>query len=135
MAQRIESRVATCRAGVPQSGALEVDLSFEPGNVKRIDLLIPDGHAGATGIGVAQAHQVIIPATGDQWVVGNDQRTMWNVDDFLNTGDWSAFVYNNGDYPHSWYILFSVDEIVTPSVTPSVRALPTANILLGQSAA
>lgn len=134
MAQRVESRVVTCSSGTTEADAVEVDVSFQAGTVLQVELLIPDGHAGQTGIAIAQAHQIIIPATGTDWIVGNDNRIVWTVADFLNTGEWSAFVYNNGDFDHSWYVTFLINENTDAVIPASSSPLPVADIMLGQAA-
>lgn len=134
MAQRVESRVVTCPAGTTEADATEADLSFQAGVVRQVEILIPDGHAGQTGIAIAQAHQVIIPATGTDWIIGNDDRIKWDIADFLDTGEWSAFVYNNGAYPHSWYLKFLVDELPAVAVTPTPAQVPVGDIMLAGAA-
>lgn len=120
----------TCVAATTEADAIETDLSFQAGTVRQVDILIPDGHAGQTGIAIAQAHQVIIPATGPNWIIGNDDRIKWDIADYLDTGEWSAFVYNNGDYPHSWYLRFLVDELPTVVTVPTPAQVPVGDIML-----
>lgn len=118
MAQRIETRTATCPANTAQADAIEIDLSFDPGTVVEVDILIPAGHSGETGIALAQAHQVAIPYSGNDWIIGDDDRIRWPLEDFLSSGAWSAFTYNTDvTHPHSWYIRFLIDEIAAPVAT------------------
>lgn len=129
MAQRIEIAAVSCPANTPQANAIEVDMSFDPGNVARVDIVIPDGHAGVTGLALAQAHQVIIPASGSAWIVGNDELIVWPLQGYLNNGSWSAFAYNlDPSNAHAWYLRFLVNELGAPA--PTVPApLPVASIM------
>ena len=123
MADRVEVKSATCPAGTLQANAIEVDLSFTPGIVTEVEIVIPWGHAGLTGLAIAQAHSIIIPASGDVWISGDDDVIRWPVDNYLNSGSWSAFVYNlDVSNPHSWYFRFLVNEI--PDRRPLVAPLP-----------
>jgi hypothetical protein len=116
VAQRIESYQVTCPAGTTQANAIEVRLPMSPGIVRQVDLRIPPGHIGLTGIALAQAHQVIIPASGATWIIGNDDRISWELENFLDADTWSAFVYNtDAKYSHSWYVRMLVDEIEAPT--------------------
>jgi hypothetical protein len=111
-----------------QSAAIERNTSFNPGIVRELEIVIPAGHAGVTGIAIAQAHQVVIPATGNVWIIGDDEVIRWPLDGYANSGQWSAFVYNT-DFanPHSWYVRWLIDEIsLTLPVTPRPALNPFA---------
>ena len=116
MADRIEIRTVTCPAGTAQAAAIETDLSFAAGTVRQLDILIPAGHSYLTGIAVAQSHGISIPASGDDWIIGDDNTLNYYVKDSFNNGSWSAFTYNSDvTYPHSWQLRFHVFENHRPS--------------------
>lgn len=127
-ADRVEIRSVTCPANTPQSAPIETDLSFHPGEVGRIEIVIPAGHAYVTGLAIAQAHGIIIPASGGQWLQGDDDIVHWPVQDFLNNGSWSAFTYNTDPtYDHTWFLRFLVAEN-TPPAPPAAQPIPAATI-------
>jgi len=136
MAQRVELKQATASAGGTVGITSEVDLSFNPGTVLRIEVKIPPGHGGTTGLQIAQAHQVIIPYSNDDFIIGDDDDLGWSVTDFLNSGSWSAYVYNSDPtWPHTWYFRFLVNEIAAvPSLAAPVP-LSTAAILTARPSA
>lgn len=121
MAQRVEISSVTCPANTTQANALEVNISFNPGIVREVEIVIPAGHAGVTGLALAQAHQIIIPSSGNIWIIGDDDVLRWPLDGYMNTGSWSAFVYNT-DFAnaHTWYFRWLIDEILltTQSMLP-----------------
>lgn len=121
MAQRVEISSVTCPANTAQANAIETSLAFNPGIVREVEIVIPAGHAGVTGLALANAHQIIIPASGNVWIIGDDDVLRWPLDGYINSGAWSAFTYNT-DFanPHSWYFRWLIDEIVltTQSVLP-----------------
>lgn len=134
MAQRVEIFKVTCNANTAQSAAVETVLTFDPGIVREVEIVIPDGHAGLTGIALAVAHQVTIPATGTAWIVGNDEVVRWPLDKYLNTGAWSAFAYNTDiTNSHSWYLRFLIDEIAPP-VSLTLPAPVAAGAIVGAGA-
>lgn len=131
MAQRVESFKVTAVAGGTVASPIETQLTFDPGNVTGVELLIPAGHGGLTGIALAIAHQIIVPETVGGWVVGDDDLISWPLDGYLNTGAWSAFAYNTDPVnDHSWYLRFLIDNIgantVTVSTPVGVGAVMTA---------
>lgn len=120
-ADRVEMRQVTVAANTTQAAAVETDLSFPAGWVQELEIVIPDGHAGLTGIAIAQAHQVTIPAAGLVWIVSNDEVIRWELKDTLGSGQWSAFTYNLDTVnPHSFYIRFLIREAAgSQPATPS----------------
>lgn len=131
MAQRVEIEVVTCAAGTLQAAPTETDLTFAPGIVREVEIVIPDGHQGETGLGLAVAHQVIIPATGNNWLVGNDEVVRWPLSNYPDTGAWSAFTYNSDPtYDHSWYLRFLIDELSgQASIPPAPQPLGVGTIM------
>lgn len=130
MAQRVQIFKVSCAANTAQSAAIETDLTFNPGIVREIEILIPAGHAGETGLAIAQAHQIVIPDTGTDWIIGDDDLLRWPVTDFLNSGSWSAFTYNTDVVnSHSWYLRFLIDEIPSAVNTAAPTMLSTGAIM------
>lgn len=130
MADRVELFAVSCPAGTAQANAIETDLSFAPGIVVGVEIIIPSGHAGYTGLAIAQAHSIVIPASGSVWIIGDDDEIKWPLDGYLNSGSWSAFTYNtdvtNG---HSWYLRFLVNEIPSVTRVPVPAPLSTGAIM------
>ena len=130
MADRVEIRSVTCPAATAQTAAIETDLTFPAGVVREVEIIIPSGHAGVTGIALAQAHQIVIPASGNTWIISDDEEIKWPLDNFLNSGSWSAFTYNkDATNPHSWYLRFLIDEIGTTVASTQVTPLSAAVII------
>lgn len=121
---RVELFKVTCPPLTAQAAAIETLLIFPPGIVREWEIVIPDGHAGVTGLALAQAHQIVIPARGANWIVSNDEKINWPYRDVLNNGAWSAFAYNTDPInPHSWYLRALVAE------NPIAQAAQLATIL------
>ncbi len=112
MADRIESFTVAVPAGTAQATPQETSLVFPPGVVEAVEIVIPSGHFGLTGIALAQAHQRIIPRDGTSFLVAEDEVIRWALDGYLNTGDWQAFAFNADIYAHSFYLRFLVRKIV-----------------------
>lgn len=111
MADRVEWFDVTVAAGTAKSAAVESNLSFPQGEAVQIEITIPDGHAGLTGIAIMQAHTRIIPMTDAAFIVGNDRTIVWPLHNYLNNGNWSALVYNADTFAHTFHIAFLVNEL------------------------
>ena len=115
MAQRIQTYSVTCPANTAQAAAIETELSMRPGIVRAVRIIIPPGHAGLTGIALAQAHQVMIPASGSVFIQGDDRDPRFELENFLDADTWSALTYNtDAEFSHTWFLEFEVDEIQAP---------------------
>ena len=118
MAERIELRDVTIPAGTTQATPLSVDVSFDPGVVTAVEIVIPDGVAGLSGIQLAQAHQHVIPYAGSAFLVSNDETVKWPLDGYLNTGNWQVIGYNTDVFDHTYHLRFLIDELGGVDTTP-----------------
>ena len=126
MAQRVLTRQVTVAAGTPVATPSVVDLSFTQGSVTDIHIVIPDGHAGFTGIALQQANQQVIPEDTNSWIIGNNEPVYPPVSDYLNNGSWQARMYNTDVYDHTFHLRFLVDDIGAPA---AVTAFATGAVI------
>lgn len=125
MADRVESFAVTIPHGTTKSAPRTVDISFAAGVVAGVEILVPAGHAGFTGIALAQAGAAVIPITDGQFIVSDDEVIHWPIDGAINNGDWQAIGYNTGTFDHTFYIRFLITEI---GEAPAGEPLPAGTI-------
>lgn len=126
MAERLEWFDVTVAAGTLKSAPAETVLQFNPGEIERIDLTIPDGHAGLTGIRFNSAHQQIIPLTAGSYIIGNAREASWDFRGMPNNGNWSVSCYNTDIYSHTFHMAFLVNELGGTGVAPPTLIAPVA---------
>jgi hypothetical protein len=114
----------TCPANTPKATPVEVITTWPPGELLSIEVHIPAGHGGKTGIQIAAAHQPLIPDTPGAWIVGNNLTRHYATRKFPNTGAWSAWLYNTDLSAHYWQITFDIDEIVEGAHYPRTFTQP-----------
>lgn len=123
----VESFTVVAPASTTKANPLEVLTAFRVATVTRIEIDVPDGHAGQTGIFLAVAHGRVLPRTAGSFLVANDSHLGWDVFEQPNSGAWSAFVYNTDLFDHSFYVRYSVvflDADPNPSaLTPTETAV------------
>lgn len=124
MAERIEWFDVTVPARTAKTAPVETALQFNSGVVERLELTIPDGHAGLTGIRFNSAHQQIIPLTSGLYVVGNGVEKSWDLHGYPDNGNWSVTCFNTDIYAHSFHIAFLVNEGFNGTNGP-VKMIPT----------
>lgn len=135
MASRVIARQVTVAAGVPASAPVATDISFDPGIVQRVEIDIPDGHSGLTGLALQQAHQQVIPFDVGTWIVGNDDALRWELEDFIDNGNWQALAYNTDVFDHTFYLRFLVVEVGAGAIPIGPSGAPIGAELAGAPAA
>lgn len=136
MAQRIEIFDIECAPSTPASTPVEVLTPFPPGLVEKVWIVIPDGHAGLTGIALAVAHEPVVPRQTrghptESWrfVEGNAESIPFDLDNYPDSGAWSAWVFNTDLLLHHWQLRFEINELPrTTSVVTPAEPVPAAAI-------
>lgn len=109
MAQRIEKFSTVASIGASN---LSVPHSFLDGTVTRVELYVPNGHAGLTAwaffFGLAQ----LVPFTVGSTVVANDREFAWDLESAPTGAGYRSVVSNSDLYPHSFHVEIWIDEIV-----------------------
>jgi hypothetical protein len=108
---RVEAKTLTVPAGTASSAPLSGDVSFDPGVLVGVEIDIPDGHSGLTGLRVATAHQQLLPFTAGDWLIGNDESLEWALHSMPDTGNWQLIGYNTDVFAHTFYVRFLVSDL------------------------
>lgn len=96
--------------------------------VVSIELEIPPGHNGLTGIRIMKGDTQLLPFASNTWIIANDYSRVFPIDDYIPTGDLKVQAYNQGSYPHAFFLRMTM-TLYTPQVAGSS---PTdANALTG----
>jgi hypothetical protein len=118
----------TCPANTAESAFTLTDVPVETAWVWTVNVRIPPGHAGLTGIALVDSAQFILPYGGinPAWLIGDDDDLEFPYGDQVGSNVVLA-TYNTDDtYDHGWQVrlvytpmtLKGSDEavIVTPDV-------------------
>lgn len=126
MAERVAHFTVTAPASTPQASPLEVALTFAPAVVDTVEIVVPSGHAGLTGIALAQGHRAIIPEQTGTFIIADDEVIRWPLEGYLNNGAWQAFVFNTDVFGHSWHVRFLLSLIrpAPAAVLPAPELAP-----------
>lgn len=124
-ASRVEVFDVLAPAGTAIASPLEVLTPFIQGDVVGIELVIPAGHNGLTGIRLAVAHAPVIPRTSGAWLIGNNESIELDTIGYPSTGAWSAFVYNRDQFDHTFHVRYLVADFVFTGNASDVLPEPT----------
>lgn len=118
MADRIHLFQVTVAAGTQQAAPAVTDLDFPDGIVRAVGVVVPDGVAGLAGCAFTYQNEWIIPYARGTYIVSNDEKILWDVDNKPTGSQWQVTAYNEDVYPHTFYIRVFVDEFPEPLPAP-----------------
>lgn len=78
-----------------------------------IELEIPPGHNGLTGIRIMKGDTQLLPFASNSWIIANDYSRVFPIDDYVPTGDIKVQAYNQGSYPHAFFLRMTM-TLYTP---------------------
>lgn len=132
MAERVRAFAVTVAANTVRTAPAETAMALPRGIIERVEIIIPDGHVGITGIAIAYAHQRVYPEIDNTWLQANDDKFTFEPDPKLSSGAWSAFAFNEDVFQHTFYVRFvvgppeGVDTAAMSAVFP--RSIPAAQL-------
>jgi hypothetical protein len=108
----------------PVVTAVPVSLAY----VHRVEVRIPPGHAGTTGLALVDGAQAIVPfgTAGEAWLVGDDDLLAYPLGREVGTSV-VLWAYNEGTFVHGWQVRITYtpmsalglgDQVI---VTPDVQ--------------
>lgn len=134
MPERVEVFDITCPASTPPSAPLEVDFAYNPGVPRRVTIIIPDGHAGLTGIALGYGHQPVLPRSLGKFISSNDEFITFDLSNYPAGPLWQAFVCNNDLQAHVWEVILELDEIrAATALTVDAPISPAAIAAAGEA--
>lgn len=120
MAERVQLKQVTIPAGTLSNAPLSTVLTWLPGVVRSVQIIVPPGPRGLMGFRIAHSGQIIIPFSDDLWVVTDDEKLTWELSGYPTGAKWTFIGYNAGQYDHTVYMRWMIDEIPdrAPGLTP-----------------
>lgn len=116
MAQRIEKFTTVAAAGVTNQTVVH---SFLDGTITRVELYVPDGHAGFTEWSFWYGTAQIIPKTASVVIVANDEQFAWDIEDIpTGTSQYASHITNSDVFAHRFHVQVWLDEL-EPGTAPA----------------
>lgn len=109
MAQEIREFAVLVPAGTPAGAPLVTDISFPERVVRAVSWRVPPGPSGLMGWALTSAGAPVIPIQPGTWMVADNQADTWQLDGYLDSGNWQVTAYNTGIYPHMVCFTFQLD--------------------------
>lgn len=118
MASEIRQFQVTIPHGTQVAANWTQPLTFPPRIVERITVLVPPGPRGMMGFAIGAAGVPVLPVNQGAWIVTDDDKIDWPLEDQIDSGAWQLFGYNTGAYDHTIYLTFQLRPVVTGSPAP-----------------
>lgn len=118
MANRVEVFQTLIPAGTAKATPMLALLPFNDGQVEEIQIVVPDGVAGLAGFQIVYGSEQVIPNTRGAFIVSNDEKITWVVENLPQGAQWGIRAYNIDAYDHTFYTRFLVSDfgVKTPSL-------------------
>lgn len=100
------------------------DISFPSREVIAVSWRVPPGPSGLMGWALTSAGTPVIPIQPGTYIVTDNQSATWNLEGYLDSGNWQLTGYNTGLYDHTVYLTFLLD---LPGVTEAPPPPPTGS--------
>lgn len=127
MAQEIREYAVTVPHGTLKTAPFTSNISFPERTVTAVSWRVPPGPSGLMGWALTSAGTPVIPIQPGTYLVTDNQADTWQLEGYLDSGNWQVTAYNTGVYDHTVYLTFQLDLPGTP-VSP---AQPPAGIGTG----
>lgn len=102
---------------------INVPLNLDGWDIERIDLEVPAGSSGLMGFQLYNNGVGFIPYGINQWIVWDEVRESYYLEDQPNAGGWECVAYNDGNYAHSVTLRFHVSPASVADAVPVTQAL------------
>lgn len=118
---RVHPLTVLTPAGTAEVSPQSTTWELEDARLLTIRLTIPRGHNGTTGIRIEYQGTQIIPWGDVSYIVANDDKILFPVNDQITRSGLTIFTYNTDVFDHSHYLLAAIQD------------LPDANVVLNLS--
>ena len=124
MATTIYQVTASIPANTAKSALATVSAAIPACTVDTIDLEVPPGPQGLMGFYLAMSGQQIIPMTAGEFIIWDNYRDSWSLEDFPETGAWQIVGYNlDGAFAHEVVIRYHTDPLSVDSTPPTLTII------------
>lgn len=121
MAQEIREFAVTIPAGTTKAAPFVTSIAFPARTVVAVSYRVPPGPSGLMGWALTSAGTPVIPIQQGSYIVTDNQFATWDLEGYLDSGNWAVTGYNLGLYPHTVHLTFALDlpgSVVVPPTPP-----------------
>lgn len=106
MAREVRSFQVTIPAGTAKAANFSAAMSMPDREVVELEVRVPPGPRGEMGFAIGAAGVPILPYQAGAFIITDDERINWPLEEQITSGAWQLFGYNTGDFDHTVYVRF-----------------------------
>ena len=109
----------------PSTAPVETVLLGEDAFLVDVEIVIPTGHVGITGVRVLQSRQQIIPWGNLSWVSGDGYSRVFEVNSEVGADSITVQAFNDDFHTHIFHLRFHIRDLgdtTAPSLSPTQQA-------------
>lgn len=142
--KRIYQADFTVPAGTAIAAPVSQPVVLADAHLETVRFIIPDGHAGLTGLRITWAGTQIFPYNTGTWLISDDEVFDWPADQEVTANGLSLAGYNTDIFAHTFHVRFQIgprvpnqlagiqsgqlDLAATAASTADVSQLATVNV-------
>lgn len=130
-ATEVRSFQVTVPAGTLQSAPQQTELTMPAREVDSIEIVVPPGPQGEMGFALTSGGKTIIPEQLGEWIVADDEKITWELQNQIDSGGWQLTAYNTGAYDHVVYLRFLVNLPAAQTTPRALQPIPLAALSSG----
>lgn len=111
---RIYPVTLTAPPGTLPTGPITQPVTLENASLISIELLIPPGHCGFTGLRVRSSRQQVLPWGNIDWIIADNYTNTFPVNEEIGSRAISIQAYNTDVYDHTFYIRLLIRDLISP---------------------
>jgi len=111
VASEVYSFQVTIPAGTAITAPFRQSLTIPVRKIDTLEIVVPPGPSGLMGFAITMGGINVMPIQSGQYIVTDDQKITWPIDNLPTSGAWQLSGYNTDVWPHSVYIWFLVDQV------------------------
>lgn len=117
-------------AGTSALAPLTTQVQLENAFLVDIEIFIPPGHAGLTGINIRQSGQQILPFANLSWIIADNYSRIFPVNVEIGSRSISVRTYNTDVFVHAFYVRFHIQDLTKGGgQPPSAAGGSLANVI------
>jgi hypothetical protein len=131
MATRLYTLNVITSAGTAIAAPLITTWALEDNLLQDIEVFIPNGHNGATGIRVLRSQQQVAPWGNNSFLIANDATVAVPVGEELTESKLVIQTYNTGSYDHTFYLRAAISDLSAAAASTATPDLAAISQLVG----
>lgn len=108
-----------------------LDVPLENAMLVDVEVIIPSGHAGLTGLRVMQSSQQIIPWGNNSYLIGDNYTGVFQVNTEIGADSIRVEGINSDTYSHSFLVRFHIRDMFGDSSAEAAALSSTASAIMG----